>query len=136
MLSAGDTLWIPRGTLDMFEAHLCVVASDPNKDGASVLLCPIITCRDDEDPECKIEPTECGALTFVKVTSCIDHRSSIMTSLEKITALLSARVIRQREQIPPALLQRIRQDVIDSGSSSRGARKLLSDQDLTGGAAV
>jgi hypothetical protein len=129
-------LWIPRETLGMFEAHLCVVVSDPNKDGASVLLCPIITCRNDEDPACKIEPTECGALPFVKVTSCIDHRSSIMPSLKTLTALLSDNVIRKREPIPPALLRRIRRDVIVSDFSSRGARKLLSDQGLTGGAAV
>ena len=136
MLSAGDTLWIPRGTLGMFEAHLCVVVSDPNKESASVLLCPIITCRNDEDPACKIEPTECGALTFVKTTSRIDYRSSIMPSLKTLTALLTAKVIHQRQPIPPALLRRIRQGAIDSDFSSRGARKLLSDQGLTGGAAV
>ena len=136
MLSAGDTLWIPRDTLGMFEAHHCVVASDPNKDGASVLLCLVTTWQDDKDPACKIEPAECGALTFIKTTSRIDHRSSIMPSLKTLTAFLSDKVIRQLQPIPPALLRRIRQDVIDSKFSSRGARKLLSDQGLTGGAAV
>jgi hypothetical protein len=137
MLSAGDTLWIPRGTLGMHEAHLCVVTSNPKND-ESVLLCLVDTWRDeldeqdDQDPTCKIEPDECGALDFIKVTSYIDYRSSIMQPLKIYTDLLSNKTIRKRQPIPPALLQRIRRGVIDSRFSLRGARRLLSAQGLTG----
>lgn len=135
MLSAGDTLWIPRGQFDdltMFEPHLCVVTSDPSQDNERIFLCLVATWREGKDPSCKIEPAECGALDFITVTSYIDYRDSKILPLKTLAELLSKGTMHQQKPIPSALLQRIRLGAINSTFSARGARKLLSAQGLTG----
>jgi len=128
ILRAGNTLYIPRGTLGTAHDHLYVVASSPAIDATDVVLLCVTTFDDYKDDSCLIQPSDCPDLDFITHLSCVDYRDPLIVPLDTILKLLATKQIRSRSAIPEPLLQKVYRGAAESPFADPAAVAILDRQ--------
>jgi hypothetical protein len=123
-VNAGDTLKIVRpGTT--YDSHLWMLISDPEADGAYVLV-NFTSWREDKDQACVVDV---GDHEYIRHKSCVNYKKCKILSADEVTTLLSLSNVTSDKPLSPSLLARIREGVMDSRMPMEAA-DILSDQGL------
>jgi hypothetical protein len=123
-MKLGDTIIATDGSPST-DSHLWIIASDPQKDEARVLIVNLTTASNHHDKSCICRQ---GDHPFITHDSCINYQRSYILSISTIKARLDKGIVEQREPVNRQILQRIWDGADKSEHIPIDHWKLLVDQ--------
>ena len=125
MVKPGDTFYDASGIID---GHLWVVISDPSAyPDDKVLIVNLTSWKSDRDQSCTLEA---GEHPFIKHKTCVNYRESRLVDTADLDRAVQRGSLKKREQISPALLDRIRKGAARSEFIPLRNHQLLLQQGL------
>jgi hypothetical protein len=107
--------------------HLWVVISDPTKDPDNVLIVNLTTSDERKERACILRP---GDHPWIKHETCVNYGDSVVTTLAKLNAAIAGNALRVQATMPPDVLKKIRNGVLDSDRIATEREDILLDQGL------
>lgn len=113
--------------LNVSQAHLRAVISDPQDDPENVVIVSLTTWREGKDASCKIER---GEHPFVTHSTCVDYRHAMSVTVTQLLDGKDKGDFSLREKLSKAVLQRILGGAASTTQLPNACRIVLQSQGL------
>jgi len=109
------------------DIHVWMIISDPVKDPSHVLMVNFTSWGPHEDQACIFE---CGEHPFIKHRTCVNYPRAKVVTDHTLELLKKANKLELLDPLPTEVLQRIRNEALESVRLSLEIAQILIDQEL------